>query len=95
MSLDRQTDDHPSPLTSALLGIPGEISDGCFSGYPVIKQEKRHLFNIVISEGPQHNIKPKNTGLMSIINYYIQTHINVQKCPGIFLPDTENLLPQN
>lgn len=74
MSPNKQRDDHPSTLTSALLGIPGEISDGCFSSYPVIKQEKWHFFNIVISEGHQHNIKPKITGLMSVINYYVQKH---------------------
>lgn len=94
MSLDRQTDVHPSPLTSALLGIPGEISDGCFSSYPVIKQEKRHFFNVAISEGHQHNIKPKITGLLSIIHDYIQKH-QCAKMPGILLPNTENLLPQN
>ncbi len=45
MSLDRQTDVRPSPLTSALPGIPEEISDDCFSSFPENKK-RRNLFSV-------------------------------------------------
>lgn len=43
MSPDMQTGVHPSPLTSALRGTPGEISDDCFSGYPGKKDREHYM----------------------------------------------------
>lgn len=45
MSLDMQTAVRPSHLTSAHQGIPGELSDGCFLGYPRRKRKKTSLLS--------------------------------------------------
>lgn len=60
MSLDRQTDVRPSLLTSALPGIPGEISDGCFSSCPGRKRGRRNLFSVAMKKSDQNNTRPKS-----------------------------------